>query len=151
MDDEDRGSSASQDSTGHQQPVSQGDRHACRSCRRHRPRSSRQPNIRSLQDRAERIARSITRKNRRAQALGQLAVAATDPHRAARLLADTERILGWIHNKDERAWVLIEIAEAVAATDPDRAKRITQSITLRQIRVWLLLEIAKVRNVPTQN
>ena len=67
----------------------------------------------------------------KASALASIAgaVAATDPDRAARLIADAERFAQSITGKTAKASALASVAEAVAATDPDRAERIAQSIT----------------------
>ena len=52
-----------------------------------------------------------------------------DPARAARLLADAERIASSITDESSKASALSGIAQALAATDPDRAERIASSIT----------------------
>ena len=56
-------------------------------------------------------------------------MAATDPGRAARLLANAERIANSITDESSKASALSGVAEALAATDPDRAERIANSIT----------------------
>jgi hypothetical protein len=50
--------------------------------------------------------------------------------RAARLLADAERIAQSITPDPEKAGALADVASALAATDPDRAERIARSITI---------------------
>ena len=100
------------------------------------------------------------------------AMAATDPDRAARLIADAERITQSITSKDfktpplvrsmplvgsiaerivlpisfsldHKAEALASVAEAVAATDPDRAERLAQPITHEGSMAWVLIRIAK--------
>ena len=71
------------------------------------------------------------------------AVAATDPGRAARLAGDAERIANSITDKDAKAWALSGVAEAMAATDPDRAERIANSITSESAKALALSSIAK--------
>ena len=89
-------------------------------------------------DRAERIANTIIEKDRKAEALGRLAVAmamaATDPDRAAWLLGDAERIAHSITDEPRKAAAMSGIAEVMAATDPDRAERIAQSHHRRRPR-----------------
>ena len=118
-------------------------------------------------DRAERIAQSSTDKSRKARALAEVAgaLAATDPDRAARLGADAERIARSITKedlkdypwtltaftdvkasvlaKDVKARALAAVAEALAATDPDRAERIAQSITREKEKALALTAVAK--------
>ena len=55
----------------------------------------------------------------------------TDPDRAARLIADAERIAQSLPDDESKAQLLGKIAQALAATDPDRAERIVRSITVR--------------------
>ena len=50
--------------------------------------------------------------------------ARNDPARAARLLADAERIANSITDESSKASALSGVAEALAATDPDRAARL---------------------------
>ena len=78
------------------------------------------------------------------------AVAATDPDRAARLLADAERIARTIPDKYPKAEVLSRISEAVAATDPDRAarlladaERIARTMTSGHWKAMTLRDIVK--------
>jgi hypothetical protein len=52
-----------------------------------------------------------------------------DRARAARLIADAERIAQSITFDSTRAYALAEVAKAVAATDPDHTERIAQLIT----------------------
>jgi Caspase domain len=82
-------------------------------------------------DRAERIARSIRLENDKAVALSRVAaaVAATAPDRAALLLADAERLDQ--SDTTGRAWRdahRVQVAVALAATDPDRGERIVGSL-----------------------
>jgi hypothetical protein len=64
--------------------------------------------------------------------------------REARLIFDAERIAQSITNEDEKAEALSDIAEALAATDPDRAEQIAQSITDKVEKVWALGSVAEV-------
>ncbi len=56
-----------------------------------------------------------------------------DAARATRLLDDAERIASSIAEKPTKAAALSVIAQAIAATDPDRAERTASSITARQL------------------
>ena len=51
-----------------------------------------------------------------------------DPDRAARLIADAERIAQTITDESWKHEPLVHVAGALAATDPDRAEHIAQSI-----------------------
>ena len=64
--------------------------------------------------------------------------------RAARLLADAENIAQSISDESAKARALGDVAAAMAATDPDRAERIAQSITSPYMRTLALLKIANV-------
>jgi hypothetical protein len=80
-------------------------------------------------------------------ALGEAAqkapkAARNDRARAARLIADAERIAQSITGEYSRARVLAEVAKALAATDPDRAERIAQSITGEDLKARVLADIA---------
>jgi hypothetical protein len=55
--------------------------------------------------------------------------ARSDLDRGALLFTDAERIAHTITNKDAKAWALRDVAEALAATDPDRAERIAHTIS----------------------
>jgi len=84
---------------------------------------------------------------------GAVALAATDPHRAARLSADAERIAQSITIEYWKAQVLAGVAEALAAIDPDRAtriladaERIAQSITSENLKIVALVKIAEAWN-----
>jgi CHAT domain len=102
-------------------------------------------------DRAERITQSIADEFLKGPAVASIAraLAATDPDRAAQLGADAERIAQSIARKKlrqdksagpltraanfnqfcaDKEDALASIARALAATDPDRAERIAQSI-----------------------
>ena len=70
------------------------------------------------------------------------ALAATDPDRAARLMADADHIARSITDKSEKATALAEVATALAATDPDRAERIARSITSESLKAKVLAEVA---------
>ena len=98
---------------------------------------------------AERIAQSITDKNRKVGVLAGIAVAlaATDPDNSARLIADAERIAQSIFFEDEEASALAEIAATLAATDPGRAERIAQSITDNWYKAIALGAIAEATSV----
>jgi len=80
-------------------------------------------------------------------ALGQVAQKSSgpgrnEPARAARLLADAERIAQSIPDKEVKAWPLSEVAGALAATDPDRAERIARSITGKRWKAETLSGVA---------
>jgi hypothetical protein len=60
-----------------------------------------------------------------------------------RLLDDAERIAYSITVESSKAWALRGVAEALAATDPDRAERIAASISVRSSRASALSEVAK--------
>jgi hypothetical protein len=107
-------------------------------------------------DRAERTAQSITPRSDKAVALGWVAevIATTDPDRAARLFAAAERTARAITDdmdEDEveesaegsaKASAFNHIARALAATDPDRAERMAQSITAELHKTYALICIA---------
>jgi hypothetical protein len=126
-------------------------------------------------DRAERIALSITDEHWKARALASIAaaVAATDPDRAAQLIAEAERTARSIdrgsrrvwpltltrdardNRRDEvayehsgKAWALAIIAEAIAATDRDRAARLAAEAerTARSItsKYWKARAVAHI-------
>jgi hypothetical protein len=73
---------------------------------------------------------------------GLLYIAATDPDRAARLIADADHIARSITNEYWKAKALAEVATALAATDPDRAERIARSITNEYWKAKVLAEVA---------
>ena len=75
-------------------------------------------------DRAERIAQSITDEYWKAIALAKSRRRWRPPTRTARR---THRPVD--HRRGRKAVALARVAEALAATDPDRAERIAQSIT----------------------
>jgi len=64
------------------------------------------------------MANAITAKTSKVSALCGIAgaLAATDPDRAARLLADAERVANAITDEYQKASVLSELAKALAAT-----------------------------------
>jgi hypothetical protein len=66
-----------------------------------------------------------------------------DPIRAAGLLADAERIANSITRDDSKMLALSSIAEALAATDPDRAERIANSSTDEYPKALALCGIAQ--------
>jgi hypothetical protein len=74
-----------------------------------------------------------------------VAVAATDPDRAARLAADAERTAqSSITAKDSKALELVvSIANVYAVDDPDHAERFAQSVTAPIAKVAALVEIAE--------
>ena len=88
-------------------------------------------------DRAERIALSITDKNRKAKALADIAgvLAPTDPDRA-------DHIIQLITNECTKAEALASLAGKLTATDPDRAKCIADSITDKSTKAEALSDIA---------
>jgi predicted SnoaL-like aldol condensation-catalyzing enzyme len=69
--------------------------------------------------------------------------ARNDLARAARLLTDAEHIAYSITDEHSKASALSEVAEALAATDPDRAERIAHSITDEHSKASALREVAK--------
>jgi TIR domain len=73
-----------------------------------------------------------------------LGPAGNDIARAARLLADAERIASSITDEFSKASALSGVATAVAATDPDRAVRIASSITVESWKASALSGVAKV-------
>ena len=73
-----------------------------------------------------------------------LGPAGNDIARAARLLADAERIASSITVESWNAGALSDVAKAVAATDPGRAERIAKSITVESWKVGALSGVAEV-------
>jgi hypothetical protein len=99
-------------------------------------------------DHAERIARSaITRQFRHMKPTTMAhvaqALALADPDRAARLLRDAERAARSIRDENDRTHPLMEIAKALAPTNPDRAERIAQSITQEFYVAYALADVAE--------
>ena len=72
-----------------------------------------------------------------------LGPAGNDIARAARLLADAERIASSITRESSKASALSDVAKVVAATDPDRAVRIASSITVESWKPSALSSVAK--------
>ena len=68
--------------------------------------------------------------------------AQNDVVRAARLLAEAERIANSITEESSKAWALGAVAEALAVTDPDRAEGIANSITEESSKAWALSDVA---------
>jgi hypothetical protein len=97
-------------------------------------------------DDAERIAQSITDDGHKARAMNGIAEAlsATDPRHAAWLRATAERIAQSITSDNDRVkpWALSEIAVVMAATDPDHAERIAQSITDKGHKAKAMISVA---------
>jgi TIR domain len=93
---------------------------------------------------AERAAKSISDKHVMLFPLTELATrsAAIDPDRAARLFADAVGIAESLTD-DGDEFELSLVASALAATDPDGAERIAQSITAEDDRASVLLKVAK--------
>jgi len=72
-----------------------------------------------------------------------VALAATDPTRAAKLMDDAERLaLSVTDDSFNEAFARRGVAEALASTDPDRALRIALSVTDDFWRAWALLGLA---------
>ena len=71
-----------------------------------------------------------------------LGPAGNDIARAARLLADAERIASSITDEFSKASALSDVATAVAATDPGRAERIASSITRESSKASALSSVA---------
>jgi hypothetical protein len=61
---------------------------------------------------------------------------------AAPLATDVERIAESIPDERWKSLALTDVAEAMAATDPDRAERVAQSITNYSYKVTALASIA---------
>ena len=111
---------------------------------------------------AERISRSIAPEYAQAVVLARVAeaMAAADPDRAARLSADAERIAQSISRwsptgsaarsfflgQPAKEPALGSVAQALAATDPDRAERIAQWISPGITKVSALVQIAETLN-----
>jgi hypothetical protein len=99
---------------------------------------------------AVRIARSISDKDLRASALVRVArvLAATDPDRAARLIADAERLALAIAPTVLPGFQLVDplhdVPEVLAATDPDRAERLAQSVGNEAVRARVFVTVAAV-------
>jgi len=101
--------------------------------------------------RAERTARSITGEYEYG-AWALLAIAKTlgaaDPGHAARLIADAERTAQSFTGEDAKTAALAAVAEALAATDPDRAERTAQSITDEYLKASALTNLARAAVLP---
>jgi hypothetical protein len=107
--------------------------------------------------RAERIAHTITDEQPKVYALSDIARAltTTDPSHATQLLTDAEHIAHSITDKrftdsyraslaeGLKASLLGNVAEALAAINPDRAERITHAITDERWKVRAMREIAE--------
>ena len=70
-------------------------------------------------------------------------MAATDPGRASRLIADAERLAQSIPDPNGKASALAAVAEGLAATDVNHAERLAQSITTASSRALALAAVAK--------
>ena len=98
-------------------------------------------------DRSERFAQSVG-GHKRVTVLtnAALALTGTDPDRAARLLDRAERLarsnksVGY--NEYAKAWALADVAVGRAATDPDHAEHLAQSITVEHLKAWALADVA---------
>jgi len=66
-----------------------------------------------------------------------------DANRAARLLAEAERIASSLSDESQEASALSELARALAATDPDRAVRIASSLSDESQEASALSEVAR--------
>lgn len=73
-------------------------------------------------------------------ALGEMVA---DPGRATRLLAEAGGIASSLTEENPKAMALIDIAQAVAVTDPDRAERIARPITDKLEKALALSGIAQ--------
>lgn len=62
---------------------------------------------------------------------------------AARLLTDAEGTANSITDEYSKRLALRGVAEALAATNPDRAERIARSITHKSSKAWALRDVAK--------
>lgn len=98
-----------------------------------------------LIDEAERAAHVIVNHGYRLSGLAYLAqrIATTHPDRAARLLADTERLRAETA-EPWRTESATDLVRAWAALDPDRAKRLTDTIADQRSRADALCSIAAV-------
>jgi hypothetical protein len=70
-------------------------------------------------------------------------MAATDPDRAAQLIAEAERLARSITEEEPRDFALAGVARAIAATDPDRAEHLAQSISCYEIKGWVFAAAAR--------
>ena len=70
-------------------------------------------------------------------------MSATDPGRAARLIADAERLAQSIPDPNGKAAALAAVAEGLTATDLNHAERLAQSITTASSRAVALSAVAK--------
>ncbi|MFI1997060.1 hypothetical protein, partial [Actinoplanes sp. NPDC020271] len=68
---------------------------------------------------------------------------ATDPDRARRLTDHAETAARSIIRPDQQAWALVTVAEAVAATDPNRAGRVLREVLAVQPWQMSLAVVAK--------
>ena len=93
---------------------------------------------------AERAAQSITDEESKASALIYVAEAAsaTDPGRAAWLFSDAERAARSVTGIS-RGSALAGVAVALAATDPDGAEHVAQSITDEESKASALTRVAE--------
>ena len=71
-----------------------------------------------------------------------------DPGRAARVIADAERTAQSFTGEDAKTAALAAVAEALAATDPDRAERTAQSITDEYLKASALTNLARAAVLP---
>ena len=94
---------------------------------------------------AERIAQTITDEYSKACALVLIAkeMAVINPSRARQLIDAAERIAQTITDESQKSAIRSRIAEAVAATDPDRAERIAHDITDAYSKTLALTGIAE--------
>jgi hypothetical protein len=81
-------------------------------------------------------------------AFGEVAQAGSGParndlNRASRLFTDAERIARSITDESWKASALRDVAQALAAIDPDRAERIARSITDENLKVSALGDVAQ--------
>jgi hypothetical protein len=97
---------------------------------------------------AEHVAQSIRSLYWRTKALVGVAeaVVATEPERAAGLLADAEETAQLITSENGQV-ALTEVAEALVAIDPDHAEQTAQSINYGDWQAKVLAQVAKALSV----
>jgi hypothetical protein len=66
-----------------------------------------------------------------------------DGARAARLVADAEAIANSLTDEISKGWALLNVAEALTVTNPDRAEHIARSITNEYIKASALSSVSK--------
>jgi TIR domain len=93
---------------------------------------------------AQSIAQTAVDERWKASALTSIArgLAAIDPDGAVRIIAEAENIAPSITDKNLKVLAVIDIVEALAPTDPDRAEHIAQSIEPGNLKARALAAVA---------